>query len=215
MRKKRYKRSKEHIEKIRKALKRYYKLYPQKHHWYKDGNTLGRHKKHYCKCGKEINYRSERCYSCENKRKHKIGVLKSDGENNPNYKKKIKIKCLQCKKLFKIIPARKTTAIFCSNKCKYNWRSIDENKRRYSRNFTKNLKNKIRIRDNYECQNCGMTQEEHFIVYKRDIEIHHMDYNRKNCNKNNLITLCKQCNIRANYNRKYWIRKFKKILKNR
>ena len=49
-----------------------------------------------------------------------------------------------------------------------------------------------------------MTQEEHFIVYGRNIEIHHIDYDRKNCGEDNLITLCKQCNLRANYNRDYW-----------
>ena len=31
--------------------------------------------------------------------------------------------------------------------------------------------------------------------------IHHIDYNKKNCNLNNLITLCRSCNAKANYNR--------------
>lgn len=60
-----------------------------------------------------------------------------------------------------------------------------------------------------------MTQEEHFLMYNRDIEIHHIDYNKNNCNEDNLITLCKQCNIRANYNRDYWFSYYSYILENR
>jgi len=75
---------------------------------------------------------------------------------------------------------------------------------KYPSEFTEKLRNEIRKRDNYECKNCNMTQEEHFIVYGRNIEIHHIDYNRNNCDKWNLITLCKQCNLRANKNRDYW-----------
>jgi len=74
----------------------------------------------------------------------------------------------------------------------------------YTKEFTSKLKEEIRNRDNHQCQNCGMTEEEHIIVYGRVIEIHHKDYNRKNCNENNLITLCKQCNMRANFNRSHW-----------
>ena len=73
----------------------------------------------------------------------------------------------------------------------------------YSLEFL-NLRCDILKRDNYQCQNCEMTQEEHYIVYGRDIEVHQIDYNKKNNNKDNLITLCKQCNIRANYNTGYW-----------
>jgi hypothetical protein len=76
----------------------------------------------------------------------------------------------------------------------------------YNENFNEKLRNKIRKRDNYLCQgeNCSMTQEEHFIVYGRDLEVHHIDYNKLNCEEHNLITLCKQCHIRTNYNRDYW-----------
>lgn len=75
----------------------------------------------------------------------------------------------------------------------------------YPLEFNEELKLKIRQRDNYQCQNCGITEEEYLIIFGRVLDIHHIDYNKSNCNKNNLITLCNQCNIRANYNRDYWI----------
>jgi len=74
----------------------------------------------------------------------------------------------------------------------------------YSPLWTEELKIKIRQRDNYKCQNCGMTQEEHFIVAGCDLNVHHIDYNKKNCKENNLITTCLWCNCRANSNRNYW-----------
>ena len=78
--------------------------------------------------------------------------------------------------------------------------------KRYPLEFNDRLRNEIRARDNHICQgeNCSMTQEEHFIVYGRDIEVHHIDSNKFNNDKNNLISLCKQCHIRARYNRLYW-----------
>jgi hypothetical protein len=74
----------------------------------------------------------------------------------------------------------------------------------YSKEFTEQLKESIRKRDNYICQNCGMTEEEHLIVVGSVLHIHHIDYDKMNCGGNNLITLCLSCNTRANSNRDYW-----------
>jgi hypothetical protein len=71
------------------------------------------------------------------------------------------------------------------------------------------IREQIRKRDNYTCQNCSMTEEEHLIVIGNVLEVHHIDYNKKNCVENNLITLCKQCNLRANKNRDYWQKLYK------
>ena len=35
-------------------------------------------------------------------------------------------------------------------------------------------------------------------------EIHHIDYDKKNCNENNLITLCLRCHRKTNANRRFW-----------
>lgn len=81
----------------------------------------------------------------------------------------------------------------------------------YPSKFNDSLKESIRKRDNYACQICGMTEEEHLIVLGKVLSVHHIDYNKENCEKNNLITTCNSCNIRANYNRDYWF----KILKDK
>jgi 5-methylcytosine-specific restriction endonuclease McrA len=73
----------------------------------------------------------------------------------------------------------------------------------YPEEFYK-IRELIRKRDNYECKNCSMTQEEHLIVLGEVLSIHHIDYDKNNCKDDNLISLCRWCNIRANYNREYW-----------
>jgi len=110
------------------------------------------------------------------------------GKNNPNY-----------------------GATWMIGKNNPNWLG-GKDKRNYSWKFNTILKLKIRKRDNYECKNCGMTEEEHFKKYNEKLHIHHIDYIKKNCNENNLITLCLKCNILANYNRKQWKIKFKGLL---
>lgn len=77
---------------------------------------------------------------------------------------------------------------------------------KYTSQFNEQLKDRIRKRDNYTCQNpeCNMTEEEHITVYGRALYVHHIDYCKENCNENNLMTLCSQCNTRANSNRIYW-----------
>ena len=65
----------------------------------------------------------------------------------------------------------------------------------YDFDFTPKLKEQIRKRDNYECQFCGMTEEEHLKKYHKVLEVHHKDHNRKNTKRSNLITTCKKCNL--------------------
>ncbi len=74
----------------------------------------------------------------------------------------------------------------------------------YGQEFNKELKEKIRKRDNYECQECSIKQEE----LKRKLDAHHIDYNKKNNNPLNLISLCQKCHLKTNGNRKHWKRYF-------
>jgi hypothetical protein len=69
----------------------------------------------------------------------------------------------------------------------------------YSLDWTKTLKRSIRERDKYTCQLCK----------DEGLCIHHIDYDKKNCNSNNLITLCRKCHNKTNFNREYFINLFK------
>jgi hypothetical protein len=71
----------------------------------------------------------------------------------------------------------------------------------YTEHWTKNLKKSIRRRDNYTCSICGVEPA---------ICVHHIDYNKKNCNPDNLITLCDSCHSKTNHRREYWLYYFKR-----
>lgn len=81
--------------------------------------------------------------------------------------------------------------------------------------FNSQLKEKIRKRDGCRCQKCFKHQNELKTktgkFYK--LVIHHIDYNKKNNNECNLISLCRSCHSHTNFNRKYWKRYFNKKLK--
>jgi len=79
----------------------------------------------------------------------------------------------------------------------------------YGLKFNKELKSKIRERDNYTCQECNYTEEQ--TGYK--FGPHHIDYNKKNNSPNNLILLCKSCNVKANFNRQDWTEYFQNKIK--
>jgi len=64
----------------------------------------------------------------------------------------------------------------------------------------KEYKEDIRKRDDCKCKNPDCN----YISTNKVLDIHHIDYNRKNCAPDNLITLCRSCNTKANYKREYW-----------
>lgn len=76
----------------------------------------------------------------------------------------------------------------------------------YSPEFNKSLKREIRSRDNYTCQKCGVLESE----LNTNLSVHHIDYDKKNCDKKNLVALCGGCNVKVNSDRQYWENHFKR-----
>jgi hypothetical protein len=68
----------------------------------------------------------------------------------------------------------------------------------YSEEFNNALKNKIRQRDDHTCQICLVKNQ--FAKFP----IHHIDYDKENCNHNNLITVCNYCHGKTNKSRTSW-----------
>ena len=70
----------------------------------------------------------------------------------------------------------------------------------------KEFKESILERDNHQCQNpdCWGTSER--------LTIHHIDYNKKNCGPENLITLCRSCNTRASKDREWYTDYYNSIM---
>lgn len=68
----------------------------------------------------------------------------------------------------------------------------------YGIEFNDELKEQIRIRDEYQCQFCGKIQD------GRKFPPHHINYDKKNNTPRNLTLLCIDCNAKANYEREKW-----------
>lgn len=145
------------------------------------------------------------------------------GKNNQNYKGKIVVRCNNCNKELKIFPfqLKRNHRHFCKNehKCYGEWRSKyqigknnpcyinGESRFPYSLEFNNQLKEFIRKRDGYKCMECGAPQKE--LIHT--LEPHHIDYNKFNNTTINLISLCKSCNLKANFNRRYWQNHYEQI----
>lgn len=78
----------------------------------------------------------------------------------------------------------------------------------YPYEFQKGLKVQIRDRDNKTCQICGKSEE----ANKTSLSVHHIDYNKSNLKKENLISLCISCHGRVGHNREFWIAFFQRLL---
>jgi len=77
----------------------------------------------------------------------------------------------------------------------------------YCQKFNKTLKIAVKERDNHTCQNCNE-------LNLKKLRIHHIHYDKENCYPD-LITVCVNCNSRANFNRKYWEELFMNKLNDR
>lgn len=77
----------------------------------------------------------------------------------------------------------------------------------YSVEWDRWLREEIKERDNHICQNpkCEGISD--------ILDIHHIDYNKENNEKNNLITICKSCHGKTQFKRKYWVWYYKKLMR--
>ena len=80
------------------------------------------------------------------------------------------------------------------------WRGGVENIQGYTPLFSKQLKERIRVRDNFHCRICGIPE----LECKKRLAIHHIDYNKHNCKVDNLISLCQSCHNKTNLKRKFY-----------
>lgn len=72
----------------------------------------------------------------------------------------------------------------------------------YPREFSK-IRKEVLEEHEYICQFCSNPAN----------TVHHIDYNKENCEKSNLVALCERCNGKANKNRALWKNFFSNIKK--
>ncbi len=154
-------------------------------------------------CGKEIKgYKAKRCHSCAN-----------SGQLNSMFGKH----CIHTEETKKIISQKNLGNYHTKETRKkislgHGGTGIPYENADYPEKFNSELKYKIRKRDNFTCQMSGITETEHLKKYGKKLDVHHIDYDKQNCKKDNLITLTHLWNIKVNGNRKYWTKYFKGII---
>jgi hypothetical protein len=67
----------------------------------------------------------------------------------------------------------------------------------YPDEFSDYLKKKIRRRDGYKCQSCGMS-----VYGSKFGHVHHINANKQDCSEENLILLCATCHSAVHYDTK-------------
>lgn len=154
--------------------------------------------KHYClDCKKEISDKinAKRCSSCAKK-----------GELHPSYKDGQTLIQHYCKDCGQPITCKAKRCPSCATKIQLknpinhpNWQG-GKSFESYPLGWNKTFKEQIRYRDEYKCQLCDC----HEVECNRKLHVHHIDYDKKNLNINNLIALCQSCHMKTNFNREYW-----------
>lgn len=175
----------------------------------KNGHLINQHLRKDVKvvcqyCGKEFIVPKNRQITAKYCSKSCLG--KANGERGKvQYTKRFKIYCINCNKEFEKKPSTIKQLNFCSVECmgtyyknsqmfagenSGTWSGGDINY--YGPNWL-NQRRKARERDNYTCQDCGITEEE----YGHELSVHHItpfrDFNGdwEKANKlSNLISIC-------------------------
>lgn len=144
------------------------------------------------------------------------------GATNKNIKhslaKRIWLNCTTCGTPLLLPNSRKLCNNYCSPTCskighikhlsgENSPHFIKDLQRYYPIVFTGQLRRYIRDRDNHKCQLCGKLEQNNC----RKLDVHHIDYDKQNCDEDNLISLCINCHVSTNHNRNYWQYYFKKL----
>ena len=128
-----------------------------------------------------------------------IGVKKAWKENDWSERNK---------KISKALKGRKVTWITRPNSGSFKKGNVPWNAGTRDPNY-KGVERKIRIdilkRDRFTCQLC--------LKYYKELHVHHIDWNHRNNDYKNLITLCQRCHAKQQGNKKEWIRFWSKRLK--
>jgi len=128
------------------------------------------------------------------------------GENHPNYNR-IECECEVCGETVHRQPSQyeRMDNVFCSQECHREYQSIHqrgENHHNYKPKSTDEYgpnwyqqRRKALERDNYECQFCGISEEQHQTDNERGLEAHHIIKERRGGkdHPDNLITVCRDC----------------------
>jgi len=121
--------------------------------------------------------------------------------------------CANCGGLVRRPPSHMDGERFCSKECHYEWRSENVTGEDhfnwkggknpdYGDGWNDEKKQAVRERDGFQCDSCGMDQEQHIKTFGCKLHVHHItpwdefDDPKKRNAMENLRALCCQCHMR-------------------
>jgi len=185
---------KKHSEEFKQSHSKFMKKYCQEH------ENVFKFKKHSKETKKVLRFKANERWDNPQER-IKIGnIIRRKFRDDPEYSKRISESCRGRK-----LSEETKKKIARPGPLNPNWRGGTANEP-YCVDWVEEFKFMIKERDKFECQNpdCWGKSER--------LNVHHIDYIKKNCEFSNLITLCNSCNGRANFNREYWEQLYSGIL---
>ncbi len=164
------------------------------------------------------------------KKKSPKWIANRKGKKNPAWKggqTKHKYVCEYCGVSFvKVACPKRPTYKYCSLSCaskgvertkEWYEKTSKSLKKRYKEEglvpsaydkFNAQVKLRVRVRDDFKCRECGIPE----LECETNLDIHHIDYNKKHSVESNLISLCKSCHTKTNFNRQYWQQKYSTLV---
>lgn len=136
------------------------------------------------------------------------------GEDHPEYSK-VDVECEWCGEIYETLRPERTR--FCSASCNNEWLSSisgkdhpawnggESSRIKYGPGWNEKKRQTVRQRDNFKCQVCGMTEEEHIEDCGRSLNVHHQTPAREfddphvRNHPDNLITLCASCHVKVEH----------------
>ena len=149
---------------------------------------------------------------CDAKCRAAVHLKGKKGEMSKRYVERHIVPCDFCGEEMRILPSYKKLykRHFCNMKCRGKWNSQNLNGENnptwkggksfepYPITWNEKLRELIRKRDGRKCLVCGIPENGNHH------EVHHIDYDKENLDSKNLITLCRKCHSKTNYNRETW-----------
>lgn len=137
---------------------------------------------------------------------------------NPKPSRMVTKLCLECGSEYKVPPSVVHRHFCCSRKCQGRRRAklqSGPNNPNWNDGVSllpypfewREIREAIKQRDGYECFGLECRRVDTRIV------VHHIDYDKNNCDERNLITLCSSCNTIANFDRPQWMEAYQELMR--
>ena len=149
------------------------------------------YKKNFYDAVRLLEYRKKRSKEYSGKGNPMFGKKRLDiiGDKNPMRQKDIKEKHLNA---VNNLERREKHSLLMSGSGNPNWQN-GKSFEPYDSNFNDKLKDTIKKIHNYKCFSCS--------IDNKNLDIHHIDKNKKNNNIDNLIPLCKKCHGKLHFHK--------------